>query len=154
VTNSDLVILLVASYRVIIDRLIAGHRAAGLGEVLPKHGFVIRAVYAEAPTINRLAELLDTTKQAASKLVDGMVRRGLIERYVDPLDRRQTRLRLASRGARIRRRAIATSRVIERELKKAVGAHDVLALRRTLVTLLDQNGARDEAVAARARPVW
>jgi DNA-binding MarR family transcriptional regulator len=150
----DLVILVVASYRVVVDRLLAAHRAVGLGDVRPRHGFVIRAVAAESPTINRLAALLDTTKQAASKLADAMTRDGFLERFPDPVDRRQIRLRLAPRGEKVRRRAIATSRAIERELQRAVGPRQVKALRRGLETLLVTNGAGEEALAHRARPVW
>ena len=152
--SADLAILLVSSYRVVIERLLAGHEAAGLSGVRPKHGFVIRAVFAESPTINRLAELLETTKQAASKLADAMVRQGFLQRFADPDDRRSIRLRLAAKGERVRRRAVATSAVIERELKNVVGAHDVAVLRRTLCARLELNGAGEEAAAHRARPVW
>jgi DNA-binding MarR family transcriptional regulator len=138
----------------VVDRLLAGHRAIGLGEVRPKHGYVIRAVHAEQPTINRLAELLDTSKQAASKLADAMVRAGFLERFPDTEDRRLIRLRLARKGQRVRDRAIQTSEAMEKELTKRVGARDVAALRRALVALLDTHGALDEAVARRARPVW
>jgi DNA-binding MarR family transcriptional regulator len=153
-TEPDLLILLVAANRVMIDRVLAGHRAVGLGEVRPKHGFVIRAVAAEEPTINRLAVLLDTSKQAASKLADAMVRRGFLSRFTDPHDRRMTRLRLTAKGERVRTRAITTSAVVERELTRGLGRPSVLELRRALLTLLEQNGAADEALARRARPVW
>jgi DNA-binding MarR family transcriptional regulator len=150
----DLLILIVAANRVMIDRVLAGHRAAGLGDVKPKHGFVIRAVAAEEPTINRLAVLLDTSKQAASKLADAMVRRGFLVRFTDPHDRRQTRLRLAPKGQRVMQRAVATSGIIERELGRALGKRSIAELRRGLLTLLEQNGAKDEALSRRARPVW
>jgi hypothetical protein len=42
----------------------------GLGDMRPSYGLVIRAVAAVEPTINRLAELLGVTKQAASKLAE------------------------------------------------------------------------------------
>ena len=151
---ADLAILVVASYRVVVDRLLAGHRAIGLGQVRPRHGFVIRAVAAELPDINRLAVLLDTTKQAASKLADSMVRGGFLERFPDPADRRRVRLRLTPRGERVRRGAIATSGAIERELERSLGPRQVRALRKGLETLLATNGAGDEARASRARPVW
>jgi DNA-binding MarR family transcriptional regulator len=153
-TEPDLLILVVAANRVMIDRVLAGHRAAGLGEVKPKHGFVIRAVAAEQPTINRLAVLLDTSKQAASKLADAMVRRGFLARFTDPQDRRHIRLRLAPRGLKVMQRAIATSGIIERELSRALGKRPIAELRRALLTLLEQNGAKDEALSRRARPVW
>src|SRR5437868_14352665 len=94
-TNSpDLAILIVAANRVIIDRLLAAQRAQGFRDIRPRHGFVVRAVFSERPTINELAELLDTSKQAASKLADDMVRSGYLERVPDPADRRVARLRL------------------------------------------------------------
>ena len=64
----------------------------------PTYGFVIRAVAAESPTINRLAELLDVSKQAASKLADEMHRAGFLERTEDTADRRHTRLTLSRKG--------------------------------------------------------
>lgn len=149
----DLAILLVSSSRVVIDRLVAGQKKIGL-DVRPKHGFVIRAVHAESPTINRLAVLLDTTKQAASKLVDAMVRDGFLARFTDDADRRHTRLRLTAKGARVRQRALVTSAAMERELQRAVGKKKVVALRAALEALLAINGAGDEARAHRARPVW
>lgn len=153
-TNPDLLILVVASYRAMIDRVLAAHREVGLGDVRPKHGFVIRAVAAEQPTINRLAVLLDTTKQAASQLVESMVRQGFLLRFPDPTDRRKIRLKLAPKGERVRKRAIATSAAIERELEKSLGRRTVAELRRALMTFLEQSGAADEALAQRARPVW
>ena len=150
----DLAILIVAASRVIVDRLVGAMRDGGLGEVRPAHGFVIRAVHAERPTVSRLAALLDTSKQAASKLVDGMVRAGLLERFVDPDDRRLSRLRLADRGAKVRRRALATSASIEKALRRSLGEADVSALRRALLQLLEDHGALDEVQAGRARPVW
>jgi DNA-binding MarR family transcriptional regulator len=71
----------------------------------PSFGFVIRAVAAEEPTVGRLAELLGTTKQAASKLSDDMVRRGYLLREIDRQDRRRTRLRLRAKGRRVHERA-------------------------------------------------
>lgn len=154
-TNSpDLAILVAASYRVVVERLRAAIEAGGLGEVRPAQGFVIRAVGAEEPSIGRLAELLDTTKQAASQLADAMVKDGFLERIADPGDRRSIRLRLAPRGAKIRARALRTSAAIERQLARDCGAGDVAALRRCLTRLLERHGALDEALAKRARPVW
>src|SRR5919206_4161645 len=89
----DLAILLAAGYRALADRLQTDMRSAGLADMRPSYGFVIRAVAAEEPTINRLAELLEVTKQAASRMADEMERDGFIERHADPDDRRRLRLR-------------------------------------------------------------
>lgn len=146
--------MLVAANRAVVGRLLEGHARIGIPDVRPKHGFVIRAVGAEQPTVGRLAELLETSKQAASKLADAMVRDGFLERFTDERDRRSTRLKLAAKGARVRKRAIELSARMEAELTAEVGAAEVRTFRKVLTRLLAQHGALDEVQARRARPVW
>lgn len=84
----DLAILLAASYRALTERLGEAMDADGIEGMRPSFGFVIRAVAAEEPTITRLAEMLDVTKQAASELANDAERDGFIERVAVPGDRR------------------------------------------------------------------
>lgn len=149
----DLAILLAAAYRVVADRLMASMRAGGLEDMKPMYGFVIRAVAAEEPTINRLAEMLGVTKQAASVLADGMCADAFLERRTDAHDRRRARLVLSSRGRAVFARATRTSAAMERELARLVGPADVAALRRALLAFVQAHGALDEVMARRARPV-
>jgi DNA-binding MarR family transcriptional regulator len=150
----DLVILIAASYRAIVEQLMQGMEKAEIAGMRPAYGFVVRAVAAEEPTVNRLAELLDVSKQAASKLAEQMVHAGFIRRVADKDDRRLTRLRLAHKGERVRAQALATSAAVERELCRAVGPADVAALRRALIELLARHGGLEDVLARRARPVW
>jgi DNA-binding MarR family transcriptional regulator len=149
----DLAILLAATGRALADELGTAMRAAGL-TVTPAFGFVIRAVAAEQPTINRLAELLDVSKQAASKLADEVEQAGFIERAANPADRRSVRLRLTAEGKKVRRRALATSERLERELVDVVGADAVAGCRATLMALLARSGDVDDVLARRARITW
>jgi DNA-binding MarR family transcriptional regulator len=153
ILEPDLAILVAASYRAVADRLQHDMERAGLGDMRPTYGFVIRAVAAEGPTINRLAELLEVTKQAASRLADDMEHAGFIERTQDPNDRRSLRLTLTPKGKRVRKRALATSAAIEAELESEVGAEAVAALRRALLALVTREGALEDVLARRARPV-
>jgi DNA-binding MarR family transcriptional regulator len=123
---------------------------AGL-DVRPSFGFVIRAVAAEQPTINRLAQLLDVTKQAASQLADEIQAAGYVERFDDPADRRRRRLRLTERGQQVREIALATSEALERELAADVGPDALAACRSTLVALLTRTDTLEDVVARRAR---
>jgi DNA-binding MarR family transcriptional regulator len=149
----DLAILLAASYRVVADRLLAAMRSGGIEGMKPLYGFVIRAVAAEEPTISRLAELLGVTKQAASVLADGMCADGFLDRRTDAQDRRRARLALSVRGRAVFARATRTSSAMERELVARVGAADVAALRRALLSFVEAHGALDDVMARRARPV-
>ena len=146
----DLAILLAATGRALVDELAAAMRDAGL-DVPPAFGFVIRAVAAEEPAINRLADLLGVSKQAASRLADEVEAAGFVERVTDPGDRRSRRLRLTAKGARVRAVALATSERLEQELAEAVGAQAVAGCRTTLMALLARTGAVEDVLARRAR---
>jgi DNA-binding MarR family transcriptional regulator len=151
--TADLAILIAAAWRAVTDELQASVVAAEPA-MRPAFGFVIRAVDSESPTINRLAELLGTTKQAASLLADEVEAAGFIERFTPPDDRRRRRLRLTGRGAAVRARAVATSARLEAELASMVGEEAVLGCRETLMTLVARTGGLDDVLARRARPVW
>jgi DNA-binding MarR family transcriptional regulator len=148
----DLVLLVAGAYTAVTERLereLARRRIEGMR---PSYGFVIRAVHAEAPTLNRLAELLGVTKQSASKLVDDMIRAGFLDRRPDPDDRRRVRLALTDRGQAVRRSAIRTSEKLEAELAAALGAAAVPALRGALLALIEQEGGLEAVSARRPRP--
>jgi DNA-binding MarR family transcriptional regulator len=150
----DLAILIAAGYRALADRLRAEMERAGLADMRSSYGFVIRAVAAEEPTINRLAELLEVTKQAASRMADEMERDGFIERRPDPDDRRRLRLCLTAKGRRVRKRALATSAAMEREVSAELGEEALQALRAGLLAIVRQEGALEDVLARRAKPVW
>jgi DNA-binding MarR family transcriptional regulator len=150
---ADLAILIAAAWRAVTDELQASV-VADEPLMRPAFGFVIRAVDSESPTINRLAELLGTTKQAASLLADEVEAAGFIERYTPPDDRRRRQLRLTVRGVAVRARAAATSARLEAQLALLVGEDAVLGCRETLMALVARTGALDDVLARRARPVW
>ena len=149
----DLAILLAATGRAIADELGAAMRERDL-EVRPSFGFVIRAVAAEEPTINRLAELLGVTKQAASRLADEVESAGFVKRVAHAADRRSLRLRLTAQGAEVRALALQTSERLERELADVVGAAAVAGCRATLMALLARTGDVDAVLARRSRVIW
>ena len=153
-TEPDLAILLAGASRVVADRLGAAVQAAGIDDMRTPYGFVIRALAERARTLTELAEVLDVSKQAAIKVVDEMERRGFVERLPHPGDRRAKVIAPTERGRHVRATALAASRRMERDLRRAAGDGDVDALRRALSAFLDQHGGLDEAVAGRARPVW
>jgi DNA-binding MarR family transcriptional regulator len=80
--------------------------ASQLGEM--RLGFTqLAALYVLADsgtmTIGDLAEVINRSPSATSRLVDGLVRRRLVERRVEEEDRRQRTLQLTPRGAALLR---------------------------------------------------
>ncbi|MFI6501294.1 MarR family winged helix-turn-helix transcriptional regulator [Nonomuraea typhae] len=56
------------------------------------------------PTVKEMAALVGRSLSRTSRIVDGLVRRGLAERYEDEKDRRARRIRLSEEGAAVLRR--------------------------------------------------
>ena len=150
-SEPDLAVLITAANRCVADRLGAAVATAGGEAMRPSFGFVIRAVAAEQPTVTRLAAMLGTSKQAASRLADDMVALGYLERAADADDRRRRRLVLSARGERIRARARRESEAMETELRERFGGDEVGALRRLLIDFVERHGGADELAAQRSR---
>jgi DNA-binding MarR family transcriptional regulator len=93
----------VAMGRALWRELVIGF-ASQLGEM--RLGFTqLAALYvlADSCTIGDLAEVINRSPSATSRLVDGLVRRRLVERRVEEEDRRQRTLQLTPRGAALLR---------------------------------------------------
>ena len=153
-SEPDFAILTIGAARIVTDRLGAAVERAGIDDMRPAFGFVIRALAERPRTLTELAELLAVTKQAAIKVVDEMESRGLVERHADREDRRAKVLVLTERGRRVRRAALAASRRMEAELRRDLGDDQVDAFRSVLARFLERHGALGDAAAGRARALW
>src|ERR1700712_713110 len=80
VTQIPLARLFAVAYRSIVDELHVELRARGWTDVRPAFGFVLLATREGPVTSTQLGELMGTSKQAASKLIDAMVESGYVER--------------------------------------------------------------------------
>ncbi|NBE95009.1 winged helix-turn-helix transcriptional regulator [Nonomuraea sp. KC401] len=58
----------------------------------------------EEPTVKELAALIGRSESRTSRIVDGLVRRGLVERYEDERDRRARRIRVSAQGTALLQR--------------------------------------------------
>jgi len=153
-SEPDFAILTIGTARIVTDRLGGAVERAGIDDMRPAFGFVIRVLAEGGRTLTELAELLAVTKQAAIKVVDEMESLGFLERRPDPADRRAKILVLSDRGRRVRRTALAASRQMERELRRDLGDDQVDAFRAVLTHFLERHDALGDAVAGRARALW
>jgi DNA-binding MarR family transcriptional regulator len=90
--------LFAMAYRLLVDGLHERLAQRGWTDVRPAFGFVLLALRAGPASLRDLPEVLGTSKQAASKLVDAMVAAGYVERAADPGDARAKRVQLSARG--------------------------------------------------------
>jgi DNA-binding MarR family transcriptional regulator len=91
--------LLAMAYRQLIDELHRRLAASGYDDVRPaSFGYVLLAVRDRPTTGADVAQLLGVTKQAASKLIDGMERDGYVRRSAHDDDARAKAIEITARG--------------------------------------------------------
>src|ERR1700759_347137 len=79
----------------------AGLTAEDYGPIQPAATWLLLAMDREPGTVGVLATRLGLTKQAVSRLADGLVNRGYCDRRRDEVNRRQVLLRTSATGARV-----------------------------------------------------
>ncbi|MEG3629211.1 MarR family winged helix-turn-helix transcriptional regulator [Streptomyces poriticola] len=97
------------------QRIHEGVVARGFEGLRPAHGFAFVRLAPGGATVTDLAGHLGVTKQAASQLVDELVRKGYAERRAHPGDARARLVVLTERGR-------ACTRAAEEAAAEAVGA--------------------------------
>ncbi|QMU68090.1 MarR family winged helix-turn-helix transcriptional regulator [Streptacidiphilus sp. P02-A3a] len=90
--------LLLALSGELVAGIQAGVEARGFADIRPAHGFAFARLAPDGATVGELAEHLGVTKQAASQLVEELVRKGYVERHPHPDDARARLVVLTERG--------------------------------------------------------
>ncbi|MFE9997940.1 MarR family winged helix-turn-helix transcriptional regulator [Streptomyces avermitilis] len=104
---------LLAAAGELTQRIHDGVVARGFEGLRPAHGFAFSRLAPGGATVTDLAAHLGVTKQAASQLVDEMVRKGYVERRPHPGDARARLVVLTERG-------LACTRAAEEAAAEAV----------------------------------
>ncbi|MER5436302.1 MarR family winged helix-turn-helix transcriptional regulator [Streptomyces sp. NPDC002588] len=97
-------------------------------EVRPAHGFAFTRLAPDGATVTDLAVHLGVTKQAASQLVDELVRKGYVERRPHPQDARARLIVLTGRGWECTRAAEEAAADVVREWSDVLGEGEVRVL--------------------------
>lgn len=126
-------------------RIHDGVVARGFEGVRPVHGFAFTRLAPDGATVTDLAAHLGVTKQAASQLVDELVRKGYAERRPHPEDARARLVVLTEAGWACTRAAEEAAAEAVRAWGEVLGEADVRALARKLMRIAP-NGP--------IRPAW
>jgi DNA-binding MarR family transcriptional regulator len=114
------------------QRIHAGVVARGFEGLRPAHGFAFARLAPGGATATDLAAHLGVTKQAASQLVDEMVRKGYVERRAHPGDARARLIVLTERGRACTRAAEEAAAEAVRPWADLLGEREVGLLRAQL----------------------
>ena len=110
-------------------RIHEGVAARGFEGLRPAHGFAFARLAPDGATVTDLAVHLGVTKQAASQLVDEIVRKGYAERRAHPVDARAKLIVLTEQGWACTRAAEEAAAEVVREWSAVLGEGEVRALR-------------------------
>ncbi|MFI7502000.1 MarR family winged helix-turn-helix transcriptional regulator [Streptomyces sp. NPDC049687] len=110
------------------QRIHEGVVARGFEGVRPAHGFAFARLAPDGATVTDLAVHLGVTKQAASQLVDELVRKGYVERRAHPRDARARLVVLTARGWECTRAAEEAAVEVVRTWGDVLGEGEVRVL--------------------------
>ncbi|MFJ8535137.1 MarR family winged helix-turn-helix transcriptional regulator [Streptomyces sp. NPDC093591] len=117
------------------QRIHDGVVARGFEGLRPAHGFAFARLAPDGATVTDLAVHLGVTKQAASQLVDEIVRKGYAERRPHPEDARARLVVLTERGWACTRAAEEAAADAVRVWADVLGEGEVRALRGQLARI-------------------
>jgi DNA-binding MarR family transcriptional regulator len=123
---------------------------AGYGDIRPTHGCVFRFVHDDGLRLTDLATLAGLTKQSAGEIVDDLAKRGYVERFPDPADRRAKLIRLTAKGKEAQGIGSGLFNGVERRWGERYGSDRIAELRRLLQEIVAAEAPR--AVPELAEP--
>ena len=126
---------LLAVAGVLTQRINDGVVARGFTDIRPAHGFAFARLAPDGATVTDLAAHLGVTKQAASQLVDEIVRKGYAERRPHPEDARARLVVLTEQGWACTRAAEAAAAEVVGVWVELLGEGEVRALRECLTRI-------------------
>jgi len=132
------------------ELVVARGRRAGFRGFRERHGYVVQHLIESERSITELAERMEISQQAASKVVAELVALGYLE-ALRAKDRRQRRIRLSESGWRAVQFARRTRRTIDARLVKAVGARQYRQTKGIVLNCLDALGSLERIRARRIR---
>lgn len=124
----ELPLLLLATFRSLIDELHFELAGQGHPDLRPAHGFALQAVGVRGATATEIGHRLGTSKQAAGKTCDRLEALGYVERADDPADGRRKLVRLTGRGIDALQRSAAIFQTLHARWAEVLGVGRLHAL--------------------------
>ena len=141
----DLALLLLGSYRKLINATVLELAARGFDDVRPVHDFAMRAIVSGADTASELGRRMSISKQAAAKTIETLLERSYVTRYADPIDRRRKRVEVTPLGFEVMRQGEAILNDLRAEWERQLGRKELALLEAQLSSLVGDSPVRIEA---------
>ena len=132
--------ILLAASRVINQDVTTALRAAGYTDIKNSEVFCLAHIDLGGTTVVEIAERSSVSKQAASKLVAGLVERGYLSTSSAPSDARSVIVQFTARGAELMQRSFALFEELEHNYSLRAGKSKYLSMKRALRALGSREG--------------
>lgn len=142
--------LLAIAYRQLITDLHAELARRGWSDVRPAYGFALLALRDGPLSGSELGLAMGMTKQASSKLVEGLETAGYARRRGPARDARVRPIELTDRGRELQTTAEAIYRELEQHWSAIIGHDRLSALREDLIRVVEDDNGELPPV----RPLW
>ena len=141
----QLALLLLGSYRRLVDAATEELVARGYGDVRPSHHYAMGAIDAGADNASELGRRLAVTKQAALRTISVLTERGWVAREDDPEDGRRMKLRVTDLGHEVMTTGAAIFDELRQSWEQQLGARELATLEAQLATLVGDAVIRTDA---------
>ena len=152
-SGADLALLLLGSFRTLVDAAIAELAERGHQDVRPVHDFAMRAIAAGADSASELGRRLSITKQSAAKTIAVLQERGYVTRDTDPRDGRRKRLQVTALGFDVMRQGEAVFDELRDRWAQQIGAAELDRIEDHLAALAGAQPVRFDTPGWIARDV-
>lgn len=144
-SGAELALLLLGSYRSLVDEVVRGLAVRGYDDVRPSHDFAMRAIASGADTASELGRRLSVTKQAAAKTIAILLERGYIELSPDPEDGRRKRIRVTPLGWEVMHAGEAIFDELHERWEQEMGVEQLALLKEQLRRIVGDAPVQIEA---------
>lgn len=140
-----LALLLLASYRRLVDAAVVELAARGFEDVRPSYHYAMAAIDAGAENASDLGRRLAVTKQAALRTISVLVDRGWVAREDDPDDGRRMKLTVTELGQEVIRTGEAIFDELRHSWEREIGPEAMATLEEQLARMVGDEPIRLDA---------
>jgi DNA-binding MarR family transcriptional regulator len=150
--NLNITSLLSLSFGSAINELHERLSELGFENIRTVHGFIFKYIATNGATGIELAEHLGITKQAVSKIVDGLEKSGYVVRLAHPTDKRGKIIVLTERGRLVMNIKDEIMTEIEQRWMEKIGAERMHMLKEDLTSLIHE--ANELNLSLNVKSAW
>lgn len=144
-SGADLALLLLGSYRRLVDTVIEELGNRGYEDVRPHLDYAMRAIRSGADNASELGRRLAVTKQGAARTIETLLERGYVVRETDPSDARRKRITITPLGEQVMDEGAAIFDDLRREWERRLGKTELAHLEDQLSVIVGDSPIRVEA---------